>query len=77
MVDGVHPLDLGTVLGLKGITIRTGHLCAQPTLRKFGVKALSRISFGIYNTLEEIDLCIEGIRSAIKMLQRVEVAGKC
>lgn len=55
-IEGVHPLDLATLLDLKNIAIRSGHLCAQPLLRRFGLEAAARISFGLYNTEEEIDL---------------------
>ena len=68
-LEGLHPLDLGTILGLKGIAIRTGHLCAQPTLRHFGVTALARVAFGVYNTHEEIDLCIHAIKEAAVLLK--------
>lgn len=55
-IEGVHPLDLATLLDLKNIAIRSGHLCAQPLLRKFGLEQAARISFGVYNTEAEIDL---------------------
>lgn len=68
-IDGVHPLDLGTFLGLKGIAVRTGHLCAEPTLKRFGVTALARISFGVYNTYEEIDLATLALREGEGLLK--------
>lgn len=55
VIEGAHALDIGTLLDAHGIAVRTGHHCAQPILRRFGVKAATRISFGLYNTLEEID----------------------
>ena len=58
LIKGVHPLDLGALLDLRGIAIRTGHLCAQPTLKRFHVSSLARLSFGIYTTLEEIEEAI-------------------
>lgn len=54
-IDGVHPLDLATLLDLKGVALRSGHLCAQPLMQQLGVTALSRISFAFYNTHGEID----------------------
>lgn len=69
VLKGIHPLDLGTILGLKGIAIRTGHLCAQPTLRHFGIEALSRIAFDVYNTHEEIDVCVHAIKEAAILLK--------
>ncbi len=54
-IEGIHPLDLATFLDIKNIAIRSGHLCAQPLLRKFGLEAAARASFGLYNTLDEVD----------------------
>lgn len=54
-VEGIHPLDLTTLLDCKGIAIRSGHLCSQPTLHRFGLPSLCRLSFGLYNTRVEID----------------------
>lgn len=68
VVDRVHPLDLGTLLDLKGIAIRTGHHCSQPTMKRFGVEATSRASFGLYNTLEEVGRFVEGLQQAIAQL---------
>jgi len=68
IVEGIHPLDLGTLLDLKGIAIRTGHHCAQPLLRKFGLTATARASFGLYNTAEEVDLFIENLTQVIEKL---------
>lgn len=69
ILEDVHPLDLGTLLGFKGIAIRTGHLCAQPTLKRFGVNALARVSFGIYNSLEEIDHTVQAIKEGAILLK--------
>lgn len=67
-LEGVHPLDLATMLDLKQIAIRSGHLCAQPLLRKFGLTAAARASFGVYNTLEEVDRWIEALLEAKSLL---------
>ena len=64
LLDGVHPHDLGTILDHDGIAIRTGHHCAQPVMERFGVPATARASFAVYNTKEEIDALVEGIRAA-------------
>jgi len=61
-IKGVHPLDLATFLDLKNVAIRSGHLCAQPLLRKFGLTAAARASFGLYNTVEEVDLFVDGVK---------------
>jgi cysteine desulfurase/selenocysteine lyase len=55
VASSVHPLDLASWLDMKGVCLRSGHLCAQPALSLFGQSALLRISFGLYNTLEEVD----------------------
>ncbi len=68
VIEGVHPLDLATFLDFKGIAIRTGHLCAQPLLRKFGLTHVCRISIGIYNDQSDIERLIEAIHQAKKML---------
>lgn len=68
-VGGLHALDIGTFMGLKGFAIRTGHLCAQPTLKHFGLPSLARISFGIYNTLDEIGHFAEALKETMLLLQ--------
>jgi cysteine desulfurase / selenocysteine lyase len=68
-IEGVHPLDLGTLLDLQGIALRTGHLCAQPTLQKFGVSQLTRASFAPYNTLEEIDVFVSTLKEVVSTLR--------
>jgi cysteine desulfurase/selenocysteine lyase len=54
-LEGIHPHDAGTVLDQEGVAVRTGHLCAQPLLRRFGVQAVVRASLAAYNRMEEID----------------------
>ena len=68
-VQNVHPLDLGSFLDLKGICVRTGHLCAQPALKHFGLKTATRISFAPYNTLEEIDYFAQALEEAIEKIK--------
>jgi cysteine desulfurase/selenocysteine lyase len=60
--DTIHPHDLGTALDRMGIAIRTGHHCAMPLVRSYGVVAAARASFYIYNTHSEVDKLIEGIK---------------
>ncbi len=62
VIDGVHPLDLGTLLDLHGIAVRTGHLCAHPVMKRFKVPGTVRISFAPYNSLEEIDHFIDKLK---------------
>ena len=64
LLDHVHPHDLGTILDREGIAIRTGHHCAQPVMERFGISATARASFAVYNTKEEIDALVAGIRTA-------------
>lgn len=68
-VDGVHPLDIGTMLDLRGIAIRTGHHCAQPTMQHFNIPATARASFGLYNSKAEIDRFINALHDVVKMLK--------
>lgn len=69
VVEGIHSLDIGTLLDLKGIAVRTGHHCAQPVMRFFNVPATARASFGMYNTHEEIDRFIEALYDVIRLLK--------
>ncbi len=68
ILDGIHHLDAGTLLDLKGIAIRTGHHCAQPAMRRFGVSGTARISFGLYNTKEEVDNFVGHLQNIIERL---------
>jgi cysteine desulfurase / selenocysteine lyase len=72
-IEGVHPLDLATLLDLKNIAIRSGHLCAQPLLRKWGLMAAARASFAIYNTPQEIDLFAEALAEVASQLSSLRV----
>jgi cysteine desulfurase/selenocysteine lyase len=67
VVEGIHPHDVGTVLDLHGVAVRAGHHCAQPLMRRFGVPGTVRASFGLYNTLREVDQLIAGVRDAQKV----------
>jgi cysteine desulfurase / selenocysteine lyase len=62
LIEGIHPHDIGTILDREGIAIRAGHHCAQPVMKRFGVPATARASFAFYNTLEEVDALVAGIR---------------
>lgn len=64
-VDGIHPLDIGTWLNLKNIAVRTGHHCAQLAMRRFNVPATVRVSFGLYNTEEEIERFIASLGNIV------------
>ena len=64
-----HPYDLGSILDQMGIAVRTGHHCAQPIMDFFEIPGTVRASFSFYNTFEEIDRLIAGVRKALQMLQ--------
>ena len=67
LVDGVHPYDMGVLLDTMGIAVRTGHHCAEPLMRRLGVEGTVRASFAMYNTREEVDVLVSGIRRIVKM----------
>lgn len=68
IVEGIHPLDIGTMLDLKGVAIRTGHLCAQPVMQHYGVTALARISIGLYTTKQDLDTFFTALNDVIRQL---------
>ncbi len=68
-IDGVHANDIGTIVDHAGVAIRTGHHCAMPAMQFFGVPATARASFGMYNTVEEIDVFIDALKTACAMLR--------
>ena len=67
LVGDIHHLDMGTLLDRLGIAVRTGHHCAQPLMDRMGVAGTVRASFALYNTREEIDMLVEGIKRISKM----------
>ena len=67
LVGDIHHLDMGTLLDRLGIAVRTGHHCAQPLMIRLGIQGTVRASFAMYNTKEEIDVLIEGIKRVSKM----------
>lgn len=64
LVDGIHAHDLGQVLDDEGVAVRVGHHCAWPMHQRFGIAATARASFALYNTLDEVDVLVAGIRRA-------------
>ena len=69
VVDGIHPLDLGTLLDQLGVAVRTGHHCAQPLLERLGLHSTVRASFALYNTLDEVDALADALLRVIPMLR--------
>ncbi|MEX2159507.1 MAG: cysteine desulfurase [Dehalococcoidia bacterium] len=68
-VGDIHPHDLGTVLDHHGVAVRASHHCAQPLMRRLDVVATARASFYIYNTVEELDVLVEGIEAAKRLFR--------
>lgn len=67
-VEGIHPYDIGTILDKLGIAVRTGHHCAQPVMDYFNIPGTVRASFSFYNTKDEVDILVEGVKKAKQML---------
>ena len=67
LVGNIHHLDMGTLLDRLGIAVRTGHHCAQPVMDRFGVPGVVRASFALYNTKDEIDTLVAGIKRVSQM----------
>jgi cysteine desulfurase/selenocysteine lyase len=70
VVDGVHAHDVGQVLDDDGVAVRVGHHCALPLHRRFGIAATARASFAVYNTLDEVDRLVAGVRRAVDFFGR-------
>jgi len=66
-VGNIHHLDMGTLLDRLGIAVRTGHHCAEPLMRRLGIEGTCRASFGLYNTKDEIDILVAGIKRVAQM----------
>jgi len=67
-VEGAHPHDVAQILDRQGVAVRAGHHCAQPLMQRLGVTATARASFACYNRLEEVDVLIEALHKARKLL---------
>lgn len=67
-IDGIHPYDIGSILDKLGVAVRTGHHCAQPIMDFYKIPGTIRASFSFYNTKNEIDILIEGVKKAKMML---------
>ena len=69
LINGIHPFDVGTLLDkISGVAVRTGHHCAEPLMDFYGIPGTVRASFAVYNTLEEVDVFISGLKKAVMML---------
>jgi len=68
-LDGIHAHDVATILDREGVCVRAGHHCAQPVVERFGVPATVRASFGVYNTREDVDALLRGLRTAVEVFR--------
>ncbi len=68
VIPGIHSLDLGVLLDLQGIAVRTGHHCTQPLMQRFNIPGTVRLSFAPYNTIEEIDFFVKTLKEILKDL---------
>ena len=67
LVGDIHHLDMGTLLDRLGIAVRTGHHCAEPLMNRLGITGTVRASFGLYNTKEEVDVLVAGVKRVAQM----------
>lgn len=67
VLENIHPHDIGTFLDFEGVAIRTGHHCTQPLMQRFKIPATSRASFAMYNTKDEIDVLVNGLKKIIEV----------
>ena len=68
-IEGIHPFDLGTMLDKMGIALRTGHHCADPLMKYFNIPGTVRLSLGLYNTIDEIDVFIDALNRVKEILK--------
>ena len=69
VLEGVHPHDIGTILDREGVAVRTGHHCAQPVMKFFGVPATARASLAFYNDRQDIDALVRGLGKVIEVFR--------
>ena len=69
-IEGLHPYDVGVLLDQLGIAVRTGHHCTQPIMDLYGIPGTIRASFSFYNTIEEVDALVAGVKKAIEILKK-------
>jgi cysteine desulfurase/selenocysteine lyase len=70
IIEGVNAMDAGMYLDTLGIAVRTGHHCTEPVMKCFGIPGTIRASFMLYNTEEEIDVLVDGVKKAIQLLKK-------
>ena len=70
IIEGVNALDAGMYLDTLGIAVRTGHHCTEPVMKRYKIPGTIRASFMFYNTIEEVDIFMDGVKKAISFLKR-------
>jgi cysteine desulfurase/selenocysteine lyase len=65
--DNIHPHDVGTFLDFEGVAVRTGHHCTQPVMQRYNIPATTRASFGLYNTIEEVDILVDSLKRIVEV----------
>ena len=68
VLDGIHHQDTGVILDQQGIAVRTGHHCTMPLMQRFGIAGTTRASFAVYNTRDEVDRLVQGLKRVQKMM---------
>ncbi|GAB4014563.1 SufS family cysteine desulfurase [Spirosoma koreense] len=68
VMEGIHHQDIGVILDQQGIAVRTGHHCTMPLMQRFGIAGTTRASFAVYNTRDEVDRLVQGLRRVQKMM---------
>jgi cysteine desulfurase/selenocysteine lyase len=66
VIEGLHHFDIGMMLDAKGIAVRTGHHCTQPLMNRFKIDGTVRVSFSIYNTLEEVSIFVDSLKQIVE-----------
>ncbi len=69
IAEGTHATDIGTMLDLKGVAVRTGHHCTEPVMRRYNLSSTARASFAFYNTSEEVEYFVNSLKDVIQMLK--------
>lgn len=70
VAEGIHHFDIGQMLDARGVAVRTGHHCTQPLMERYGIEGTVRASFAVYNTEEEIDRLVEGLKRIVNFMQK-------
>ena len=66
-----HPHDIATILDSNGVAVRSGHHCAQPLMKYYKIDGTARMSFGVYNTQDDVDYFIKSLNEVMKILKNV------